>query len=101
MVKILVKIFAIVLLATSVYAGAAGARGGGGGAEPMPGTNFTDLPPYHPMPACRTKRSCVYYRYHRPLYNASDHRSSAAFVCGWWLCPVCGPARCWCAPCTP
>jgi hypothetical protein len=67
MVKILMKIFAIVLLSTSVYAGAASARGGG--AETMPGTNYTDLPPYHPMPACRAKRSCVYPRYHHPLYD--------------------------------
>jgi hypothetical protein len=66
MVKILMKIFAIVLLSTSVYAGAASARGG---AETMPGTNYTDLPPYHPMPACRAKRSCVYSRYHHPLYD--------------------------------
>jgi hypothetical protein len=55
MVKILMKIFAIVLLSTSVYAGAASARGGG--AETMPSTNYTDLPPYHPIPACRAKRS--------------------------------------------
>ena len=50
----MMKIFAIVLFSTSVYAGAASARGGG--AETMPGTNFTDLPPYHPMPACRRVR---------------------------------------------
>ena len=44
----MVKIFATILLATSVYATAACAHGGG--AEPMPGTNFTDMPPYHAMP---------------------------------------------------
>ena len=65
----MMKIFAITLFATSLYAGAASAAGGGGGAEPMPGTNYTDMPPYHPMPACRTRRSCVYPRYHRPLYD--------------------------------
>ena len=42
----------------------------GGGAEPMPGTNYTDMPPYHPyyadapsyrpLPTCRTRRSCAY-----------------------------------------
>jgi hypothetical protein len=56
----MVKIFAIVLLATSVYASAACAHGGG--AEPMPGTNFTDMPPYHPTSFCRSKRSCVHPR---------------------------------------
>jgi hypothetical protein len=43
----MLKIFAAVLLATSMYAGAANARGGG--AETMPATNFTDLPPYRPQ----------------------------------------------------
>ena len=41
---------AVVVLATAVYAGAASAAGGGGGgAEPMPMTNFTDMPSYHPI----------------------------------------------------
>ena len=42
-----------IMLATAVYAGAAsaGGGGGGGGAEPMPLTNFTDMPSYHPNPA--------------------------------------------------
>jgi hypothetical protein len=39
------KIVAAALLATSLCFGAASARGGGG-AEPVPGVNFTDMPPY-------------------------------------------------------
>jgi hypothetical protein len=39
------KVVAAVLLATSLSVDAASARGGGG-AEPMPGVNFTDMPPY-------------------------------------------------------
>ena len=62
----MIKIFAIALFVTFLNAGAASA---GGGAEPVPGTNYTDMPPYHPMPACRTKRSCVYSRYHQPAHH--------------------------------
>ena len=36
-------IFVAILFATSTYAGAADAHGGGG-AEPMPGVSFTDMP---------------------------------------------------------
>jgi hypothetical protein len=43
------KIFAAVLLATSIYAGPVSARGGDP-AESMPGTNFTDMPSYQPKP---------------------------------------------------
>jgi hypothetical protein len=41
-----------IVLASAAYAGAASAGGGGGegGAEPMPTTNFTDMPSYHPNP---------------------------------------------------
>jgi hypothetical protein len=38
------RIVASVLLAISFCAGAAGAPGGG--AEPMPGVSYTDMPPY-------------------------------------------------------
>jgi hypothetical protein len=42
---------AAVALATAVHGDAASAAGGGGGgAEPVPMTNFTDLPSYHPKP---------------------------------------------------
>ncbi len=40
---------AAVLLATSIYAGPAAARGGGA-AEPMPSINYTDVPSYRPRP---------------------------------------------------
>ena len=57
----MMKIFVVCLFAMFACAGAArAAGGGGGGAEPMPGTNYTDMPPYHPLPTCRTKRSCVH-----------------------------------------
>jgi hypothetical protein len=38
------KVATAVLLTTSLCVNAASARGGG--AEPMPGVNFTDMPPY-------------------------------------------------------
>jgi hypothetical protein len=38
------KVATAVLLTTSLCVNAASARGGG--AEPMPGINFTDMPPY-------------------------------------------------------
>lgn len=46
----MLKIFFIVLLAVSIYAGAADAHGG---AEPMPQIGYTDLPSYHPNPSAR------------------------------------------------
>ena len=75
----MMKIVAIALFATALSASAASAAGGGGGAEPMPMTNFTDLPPYHPfyadapsyrpLPTCRTKRSCAYQWSHPQVHN--------------------------------
>jgi hypothetical protein len=45
------KIFAIVLVPMAIFTATANAAGGGGGgAEPMPGTNFTDMPSYRPCP---------------------------------------------------
>jgi hypothetical protein len=44
----MLRIFAVALVASLTYISAASARGGGG--EPMPGTNFTDMPSYHPKP---------------------------------------------------
>ena len=41
----MLKIFSAALLTACLVAGAANARGG---AEPMPLTNYTDLPNYHP-----------------------------------------------------
>jgi len=53
----LLKIFTIVLLATAACAGAANARGGGG-AETMPLTNYTDMPSYHPRPVACLRIKC-------------------------------------------
>ncbi len=48
-----------IVLASAVYADAASA-GGGGGAEPMPLTNFTDMPSYHPNHVrCPRRVKCV------------------------------------------
>ena len=61
------KILAVSLFAMVASVGAANARGGG--AETMPSFDYTDLPPYHPMPACRTKRSCAYPWRHLRVYD--------------------------------
>ena len=63
----MLKIFAVSLLALLVGVGAADARGGG--AETMPSFGYADLPPYHPVPACRTKRSCAYPWRHPRVYD--------------------------------
>jgi hypothetical protein len=63
----MLKIFTAVLLATVACAGAASARGGGP-AETMPGTNFTDMPRYHPKPVeCLKRVKCMgkHARWHR------------------------------------
>jgi hypothetical protein len=60
----MMKILAVALFAVFAFASAASA---GGGAEPMPGTNYTDMPPYHPTPTCRAKRSCVYLWRHQQV----------------------------------
>jgi hypothetical protein len=68
MCKHMIAPAAAIVLATAVYAGAASA-GGGGGAEPMPMTNFTDMPSYHPNPVrCPSWVKCVgnHARWHRP-----------------------------------
>ena len=43
----MLKIFCVVLLVTATYCTTASAHGGGG-AESMPGTNYTDMPAYRP-----------------------------------------------------
>jgi PBP1b-binding outer membrane lipoprotein LpoB len=45
----MLKIFSAVLLVTAIYGGCANAHGGGG-AESMPGTNYTDMPAFSPHP---------------------------------------------------
>ena len=80
MSKATLTTFRIVLVAGLLQSGAALAGGGGGGgAEPMPGTNYTDMPPYHPyyahapsyrpLPTCRTRRSCAYLWSHPQPYD--------------------------------
>ena len=63
----MLKMFAIVLFAATAYAGAAYAHGG---AEPMPQTNFTDLPDYRPNPLApcqRSKHMCYHARWHQGI----------------------------------
>jgi hypothetical protein len=48
---------AAIVLATTVYVGAASAAGGA--AEPMPMTNFTDMPSYHPKPVAASQMGQV------------------------------------------
>jgi len=60
----MLKTFAAVLLATSMAAATASAHGGsaGGSLGSMPGTNFSDMPPYltHPVkPAGKPVRKHV------------------------------------------
>jgi hypothetical protein len=48
--KMLKLYTAAALLAGLCYAGTASAHGTGGGFEPRPLTNYTDMPPYSPQP---------------------------------------------------
>jgi hypothetical protein len=63
------KTFAATLLVMCLLAGTANAHGGGG-AEPMPLTSFTDLPRYCPAQPCRRIMPV-----HKParLRQSSDH----------------------------
>jgi hypothetical protein len=46
----MLKLCTVALLASLCCVGVASAHsGGGGGFEPMPGTNYTDMPPYWPQ----------------------------------------------------
>jgi hypothetical protein len=66
------KMLAIALFAATACTGAAYARGGG--AEPMPMTNFTDLPDYRPKPLTRcqhSKRVCDHTRWHQSIYRSN------------------------------
>jgi len=63
------KICAAVLLAISLYAGAASAAGGGG-AEPMPLTSYTDMPSYHPYCPCPAGRIKHAHRHARRYYDS-------------------------------
>jgi len=66
----MLKIFAAMLLATSIYAGTASARGGGG-AEPMPSINFTDMPNYPAKRVNQTDLPRKNVRWHRGFVR--DH----------------------------
>ena len=71
--KNMLKILAVALLATSIYAGTASARGGGP-AEPMPGTNFTDMPSYRPKPVEPLRR--IKYARKHVRWRQSSPRAS-------------------------
>jgi hypothetical protein len=83
----MLKMCAAALVATLCYAGAAGAHGGGG-AEPLPMTNYTDMPDYTPSriaPVWLPKGKHV--RWQRGFAQRCGHRKY--FDPG-----VCGPTRC-------
>lgn len=65
----MLKIFAAMLLATSIYAGTASARGGG--AEPMPSISFTDMPNYPAKRMNQTDPPRKNVRWHRGFVR--DH----------------------------
>jgi hypothetical protein len=82
----MLKIGAAVLVAALLYVSAASAHGGG--AEPMPMTNFTDMPNYSPerlAPAWLPKGRQV--RWQQGFARGCGHRKY--FDPG-----VCGPLRC-------
>ncbi len=73
----MLKILAAVIFAAWIYAGPASAHGGGP-AETMPLTNFTDLPDYRPKPVApcaRSKHACkhVGWRQNFPQQMTSEH----------------------------
>lgn len=74
-----------IMLATAVYGGAASAGGGGGGgAEPMPLTNFTDMPSYHLNPVrCPRWVKCVgkYARWHQTSPDHDQRRNACPDRC--------------------
>jgi len=64
------KIFAIALVPTVIFAAVANANGGG--AEPMPGTNFTDLPSYQPRPIEPLSRMKHVRKHFQKTYHSTD-----------------------------
>lgn len=75
-----------VVFATLCFVGAASARGGGG-AEPMPQTNFTDMPSYSPQrtaPARLLKTR--HERWQQGFARGCGHRKYSYL-------DVCGPTR--------
>ena len=68
------KIFASIVFAAAIYAGPVSANGGGG-AEPMPMTNFTDSPDFRPKlaPCVRSRHACNHIRLRQGLYRSNCH----------------------------
>jgi hypothetical protein len=67
------KIFASFLLAASIYTGPVSAHGGGP-AETMPLTSFTDMPDYRPKPAApcvRGKHACKHLQWRQGSYRSN------------------------------
>jgi hypothetical protein len=68
----MLRILAIVLFVATAFTSAAYARGGG--AEPMPQTNFTDLPDYRPKPVApcqHSKHMCDRARWHQGVSRSN------------------------------
>jgi hypothetical protein len=68
----MLKTFAVTLVTISLFTGTANARGGGG-AEPMPLTSFTDLPRYCP---CQPLRRIMPGHKITRLHHSSAHNRS-------------------------
>ncbi len=70
----MLKIFSAVLFVTATYGTAASAHGGGG-AESMPGTNYTDMPAYRPHlvapPSLRGKSVRSHANQHRGIVRGN------------------------------
>lgn len=82
----MLKIGATAVFATLCFVGAASAHGGGA-AEPMPHTNFTDMPSYSPQrmaPAGLLKSRHV--RWQQGFARGCGHRKHSDL-------DVCGPTR--------
>jgi hypothetical protein len=82
----MLKTGAAVVFATLCFVGAASAHGGGA-AEPMPLTNYTDMPSYSPqrMPPARLLKS-RHVRWQQGFARGCGHRKYLDLG-------VCGPTR--------
>jgi hypothetical protein len=71
----MLRILVAASFATLIFASTAnaGGGGGGGGAEPMPETNFTDLPSYHPWTAPSVHRNHVRRHVYGPYRSIGEH----------------------------
>ena len=69
----MLKIFGAILLASVIGSAAAYAHGGGP-AESMPLTNYTDMPDYRPrplVPCARSKHACSRVRWHQGVSRSN------------------------------